>query len=79
MLNILKREYSILNSIFMDSGKIPVTEYHSKLLVSIITDKASVNTGSISGLMTRLASDRGSLVKIHCINYLVELIIKAAF
>ena len=62
----------------MDSGKIPLRNYHSKHIVSITTDGATVNTGSISGLMTRLASDRGWLVKIPCINHLVELTIKTA-
>ena len=46
-----------IDSIFLKDGKIPVTNYETKL-VSLTTDSASVNTGRISGLMTRFALKR---------------------
>ena len=66
-----------VNSIFLKDGKIPMTNYETKL-VSLTTDGASVNTGKISGLMTRFALERDWLVQIHCINHRVELAIKNA-
>ena len=42
------------DSIFLEDGKIPATNYETKL-VSLTTDGASVNTGRISGLMIRFA------------------------
>ena len=63
------------HSIFLEDGKIPVTNYETKL-VSLTTDDASVNTGRISGLMSRFALGREWLVQIHCINHRVELAIK---
>ena len=65
-----------IDNIFMDDGNIPVAQYRTKL-VSLTTDGASVNTGHISGLMTRFAANREWLVKMHCINHLVELAVKA--
>ena len=67
-----------IDSIFLKDGKIPVTNYETKL-VSLTTDGASVNTGKISaGLMTRFALERDWFVQIHCINHRVELAIKDA-
>ena len=66
-----------IDSIFSDEENISVDQYKEKL-VSLTTDGASVNTGHISGLMTRFASNREWLVKIHCVNHLVELAVKAA-
>ena len=63
------------NSIFVEECKIPVTNYETKL-VTLTTDDASVNTGRISGLITRFALGREWLVQIHCINHRVELAIK---
>ena len=65
------------DSIFLKDGKIPVTNYETKL-VSLTTDGASVNPERILGLMTRFASERDWLVQIHCINHRVELAIKDA-
>ena len=42
------------DSIFLEDGKIPATNYETKL-VSLTTDGASVNAGRISGLMIRFA------------------------
>ena len=61
-----------IDNIFMDDGNIPVAQYRTKL-VPLNIDEANVNTGHISGLMTRFAANREWLVKIHCINHLVEL------
>lgn len=66
-----------IDSIFVEDGSIPVENYDSKL-VSLTSDGASVNTGRISGLMTRFASERNWLVSIHCINHRVELAVKDA-
>jgi hypothetical protein len=66
-----------IDSIFLNDGKIPVEKYDIKL-VTLTTDGASVNTGKISGLMTRFASGRDWLVRIHCINHRVELAVKDA-
>ena len=63
------------NSIFVEECKIPVTNYETKL-VTLTTDDASVNTGRISGLITRFALGREWLVQIHCINHRIELAIK---
>ena len=67
-----------IDSIFSEDGQIPMASFRTKL-ISITSDGASVNTGKISGLMTRFASDREWLVKIHCINHRVELAVKDAF
>ena len=48
-------------SIFLEDGKITVTNYETKL-VSFTTDGASVNTGRILGLTTRFALGREWLV-----------------
>ena len=56
-------------------GKIPVTNYETKL-ASLPTDRTSVNTGRISGLMTRFTLGRDWLVQILYINHRVELAIK---
>ena len=66
-----------IDSIFLEDGKIPVTNYETKL-VSLTKDGASVNTGRISGLMTRFALGREWLVQIHCINHRVEVAIMHA-
>lgn len=66
-----------IDSIFQLDGALPLEHYQTKL-VSITTDGASVNTGRLSGLMTRMASDREWLVKIHCINHRIELAVKDA-
>ena len=66
-----------IDSIFSEDGQIPMASFRTKL-ISITSDGASVNTGKISGLMTRFASDREWLVKIHCINHRVELAVKDA-
>ena len=42
-----------IESIFLEDGKTPVTNYETNL-VSLTTDGASVNTERISGLMTSL-------------------------
>ena len=42
-----------IGSIFLKDGKIPVTNYETKL-ISLTTDGASINTGRILGLMTWL-------------------------
>ena len=46
-----------VNSIFLKDGKIPLINYETKL-VSLTNDGASVNTGRISGLMTRSTLER---------------------
>ena len=46
-----------IDSIFLEDGKTPVTNYETNL-VSLTTDGASVNTERISGLMTRFALER---------------------
>ena len=48
-------------SIFLEDGKITVTNYQTKL-VSLTTDDAIVNTGIISGLTTRFVLGREWLV-----------------
>ena len=70
----LKKE---IDRIFLKDGKIPVTNYETKL-VSLTTDGTSVNTERISGLTTRFALERDWLVQIHCINHRVELAVKDA-
>ena len=64
-----------IDSIFLEDGKIPRTNYETNL-VTLATDGASVNTGRISGLMTRFTLGREWLVQIHCINHRIELAIK---
>ena len=66
-----------IDSIFLEDGKTPVTNYETNL-VSLTTDGASVNTERISGLMTRFALEREWLVQIHCIDHRVKLAIKDA-
>ena len=66
-----------IDSIFLKDGKIPMTNYETKL-VSLTTDSSSVNTGRILGLMTRFALERDWLVQIHCINHRVKLSVKDA-
>ena len=66
-----------IDSIFLEDRKIPVTNYETNL-VTLTTDGASVNTGRISGLMTRFALGKEWLVQIHFINHRVELAIKDA-
>ena len=60
-----------------DAGQLPIDDFQTKM-VSITTDGASVNTGRLSGLMTRMGEDREWLVKIHCVNHRVELAVKEA-
>ena len=67
-----------MDNIFSEKGSLPVKEYNLKL-VSVTADGASVNTGKLSGLMTRFASTRIWLVRIHCINSRIELAVKDAF
>ena len=69
-----------IDNIFdMDKGVYPLTnENYRTKLVSVTADGASVNTGRLSGLMTRLGEEREWLVKIHCINHRVELAVKDA-
>ena len=66
-----------IDSIFLEDGKIPRTNYETNL-VTLATDGASVNTGRISGLVTRFTLGREWLVQIHCINHRIELAIKDA-
>ena len=47
-------------------------------LVCCTSDGASVNFGAKTGLMTRLPVQRPWMIKIHCVNYYVELAIKGA-
>ena len=68
-----------IDHIFSATGEFPMVEGYPTKLVGITADGASVNTGRISGLMTRLGEDRDWLVKIHCINHRVELAVKDAF
>ena len=67
-----------IDHIFAEDGSIPIKEYNEKL-VSVTADGASVNTGKLSGLMTRFASTRVWLVRIHCVNHRIELAVKDAF
>ena len=70
---------SAIDDIFEnEKGNLSSVNYQDRL-VSLTTDGASVNTGRLSGLMTRMADERDWLVKIHCINHRVELAVKDAF
>ena len=65
-----------IDSIFKPKGPLPCEDYNVKL-VALTSDGASVNTGQITGLMTRIANEgREWLLKIHCVNYRVELAVK---
>ena len=67
-----------IDSIFDEEGPLPLPDYNTKL-VSCTADGASVNFGVKTGLLTRLDSDRGWLVNIHCSNLWFELAVKDAF
>ena len=67
-----------IDSIFDEEGPLPLPDYNTKL-VSCTADGASVNFGVKTGLLTRLDSDRGWLVNIHCSNHRIELAVKDAF
>ena len=43
------------------------------------TDGTSFNTRHVSGLMTKMVSNREWPIKIHCFNHCVELTVKDAF
>ena len=67
----------VLSDSFIDAG---LTDYTQKL-VGFMSDGASVNFGSKSGLLTKLQTEAGMpwIVGIHCLNHRLELAVKDAF
>ena len=56
-----------INDLF--TNQLQIQDYNSKV-VSMTTYGASVNTGSKSGLLTRMKNeDRPWLILVHCVNH----------
>lgn len=69
-----------IDSIFDETNgqlKLDAESYSTKI-IGCTSDGASVNFGRKSGLMTRMASTRPWLIKIHCANHRIELAVKDA-
>ena len=65
-----------IDNIFLQKErKILLINYQSKL-ISLTTDGDSANTRHTFGLMTRMATERNWLVKIHCTHYKVQAGVK---
>lgn len=66
-----------IDEVYINKMKLDGESYKSKL-VGATADRASVNTGRFSGVLTRMKSDCPWLITIHCANHCTELAVKEA-